>query len=222
MKVRLPTLKVSKDELIEDLQRVSRILACQVIKRSDYEKHGKYSHTSFRNHFGSWKNALASAGLERSRNWGAQPDEMLENIRDVWLKIGRQPKLSDMTIPFSKFSSSAYSHKFGSWTKALSSFQRFLDEDSDVETSIIESPLIQSPENRRTKRAPNWRLRFKTLQRDSFQCVSCGSSPAKEAGVELHVDHVKPWSKGGETEINNLQTLCKRCNLGKGNLESDA
>jgi 5-methylcytosine-specific restriction endonuclease McrA len=35
-------------------------------------------------------------------------------------------------------------------------------------------------------------------------------------GVELHVDHVTPWSKGGETTLANLQTLCNKCNLGKG------
>ena len=37
--------------------------------------------------------------------------------------------------------------------------------------------------------------------------------------VELHVDHIKPWSKGGETVLENLQTLCATCNLGKSNIE---
>ncbi len=36
------------------------------------------------------------------------------------------------------------------------------------------------------------------------------------AGVELHVDHVIPWSKGGPTVFEHLQTLCNKCNLGKG------
>ena len=40
-------------------------------------------------------------------------------------------------------------------------------------------------------------------------------SPAKDPGVELHVDHIFPWSKGGETVLENLQTLCSRCNGGK-------
>ena len=33
----------------------------------------------------------------------------------------------------------------------------------------------------------------------------------------IQVDHIVPWSKGGETEESNLQTKCKKCNLGKGN-----
>ena len=46
-----------------------------------------------------------------------------------------------------------------------------------------------------------------------------GVSPAKDKNVELHVDHIKPWSKGGETILENLQTLCQKCNLGKSNIE---
>ncbi|NQV14303.1 HNH endonuclease [bacterium] len=46
----------------------------------------------------------------------------------------------------------------------------------------------------------------------------CGISPAKDPDVILHVDHIKPWSKGGETEINNLQALCEKCNVGKSDM----
>jgi 5-methylcytosine-specific restriction endonuclease McrA len=38
-------------------------------------------------------------------------------------------------------------------------------------------------------------------------------------GVRLHVDHVKPWSKDGETVLENLQILCNVCNIGKGDVE---
>jgi len=56
------------------------------------------------------------------------------------------------------------------------------------------------------------------MKRDNFKCQLCGRNPATEAGVILHVDHIVPWSKGGETEIGNLQTLCMQCNLGKGDI----
>ena len=32
------------------------------------------------------------------------------------------------------------------------------------------------------------------------------------------MDHVVPWSLGGETVIENLQVLCEQCNVGKSNL----
>ena len=38
-------------------------------------------------------------------------------------------------------------------------------------------------------------------------------------GVELKVDHVVPWSDGGETVLDNLQLLCQKCNGGKSNLD---
>src|SRR5262249_11891073 len=60
------------------------------------------------------------------------------------------------------------------------------------------------------------RLRFKVLARDKFKCVLCGSSPATDPSCILHVDHMIPWSKGGQTVIQNLQTLCVACNLRKG------
>ena len=66
-----------------------------------------------------------------------------------------------------------------------------------------------------TKREISLSLRYKVLKRDSFKCRICGASPAKDPSVELHIDHIIPWSKGGETTEDNLQTLCSKCNLGK-------
>lgn len=58
-------------------------------------------------------------------------------------------------------------------------------------------------------------LRYDILKRDNFRCQICGSS-AKD-GVKLHVDHIIPVSKGGQTTASNLRTLCDRCNMGKSN-----
>ena len=57
-------------------------------------------------------------------------------------------------------------------------------------------------------------LRYQILQRDGFRCQICGRS--QEDGVILHIDHIKPVSKGGKTEPSNLRVLCADCNLGKG------
>ena len=63
------------------------------------------------------------------------------------------------------------------------------------------------------------KLRYKVLKRDNFKCCACGASPAKDPSIELHIDHIVPWSKGGETKFENLQTLCSRCNIGKSDSE---
>ena len=71
---------------------------------------------------------------------------------------------------------------------------------------------------KRNTRTISDKLRYQVLKRDNFKCCACGASPAKDPSVELHIDHIIPWSKGGESTLENLQTLCSKCNLGKSNL----
>ena len=58
------------------------------------------------------------------------------------------------------------------------------------------------------------RLRHDILKRDHYRCQICGRSA--QDGVTLEVDHKKPIAKGGKTEPDNLWTLCRDCNRGKG------
>ncbi len=53
-------------------------------------------------------------------------------------------------------------------------------------------------------------LRKKVFERDRYRCVGCGD------WHNLAVDHIYPTSKGGSTELRNLQTMCKSCNSSKG------
>lgn len=69
---------------------------------------------------------------------------------------------------------------------------------------------------KRTRRDISNSLRVKVLMRDGATCRLCGIRP--EQGAQLHVDHIIPWSKGGETTLDNLQILCSKCNLGKSDL----
>jgi hypothetical protein len=57
-------------------------------------------------------------------------------------------------------------------------------------------------------------LREEVITRHGNRCLSCGAD-GNSPGVEIQIDHIVPWSKGGKTEINNLQPLCSRCNKAK-------
>ena len=86
---------------------------------------------------------------------------------------------------------------------------------------IPDKPIDKYQKNGRKSRDPSTRRRFEVLYRDKFTCRFCGASPAKDPTVTLHIDHIVPWSKGGETSLDNLQTLCSKCNLGKSDLMVD-
>ena len=125
----------------------------------------------------------------------------------------------------SKFSLNSYCRRFGGWRGALQAFVYYINKGQDEldskNLSDNDQVLNIKDENEpkhTTKRDINLRLRFKVMQRDNFKCCMCGVSPAKDPNVELHIDHIVPWSKGGETTIDNLQTLCSKCNLGKSDL----
>jgi ATP adenylyltransferase len=57
-------------------------------------------------------------------------------------------------------------------------------------------------------------LRFLVLKAAAGRCQLCGIS-AKER--PLDVDHIIPRSRGGKTELANLQALCSKCNRSKRN-----
>jgi hypothetical protein len=207
---------VSDEDLLRDLRSVAGMSGQATVKYSDYESRGKYSATSQANRFGSWNNALLRAGLTISRRVRLDVSELFENLLVLWQHFGRQPTLEEASTTPSRISGSTYQRRFGSWPKALNAFVDYANgKGAEVAESRV---VIATGAIRRTPRDPSLRLRWRVLQRDNFKCCGCGSSPAITLGVELHVDHVHPWSEGGETVLENLQTLCSKCNLGKSNL----
>lgn len=62
-----------------------------------------------------------------------------------------------------------------------------------------------------------WReLRYRVIKFYGRQCMLCHTKDG-----EIHVDHIKPRSKYPHLELvfDNLQVLCKDCNLGKQNYD---
>lgn len=57
----------------------------------------------------------------------------------------------------------------------------------------------------------NWHEKKKRIfARDNYSCVYCGSE------FQLQLDHIVSVKNGGGIDDDNLQTLCKRCNIEKG------
>lgn len=219
--------ELSEEEIIEDIKSVAKKLNKNTLTRFEYDNYGKYSSSGIAAKYGGWLNTLEKAGLNPSRKYGLTEEEYFENLEKVWVKLGRQPKYSEMQKPLSQLSAGAYERKFGNWRKALEEFVNFINSDETKEQTneIITEHKTDVSLNEevgithKTKRNINHRLRFVVMRRDNFKCVICGKSPATDPSITLHVDHIKAWANGGKTVLENLQTLCSVCNIGKSDLE---
>lgn len=206
-------------ELIADLRRVASLLKKKSVTRAEQDDNGKFHSTTLVRRFGGWLNALEEAGLEKTRTPMNLPEEELfKNLEEIWTKLGRQPRYLEIQKPFSKYSVGTYEHRFGTYRKALEKFIAYINNEP---RTLSQLPTTKkSLQRHKTTRNINWRLRFVVMRRDNFKCKNCGQPPATDPTIILHVDHIKAWANDGETIIDNLQTLCSVCNIGKSNLEA--
>lgn len=209
-------------ELIEAIQRYASERKIKNVASRQFCKWFGISETTIERHFDSWTNFCKAAGLEPRYSRSVNKADLLNNLDEVWSALGRQPRAKEMKQPLSPISISRYSKIFKkTWYEIC---VEFISWKSGTSTEEIERELRQENTfesetnfNHKTDRNISLSLRYDILKRDNFRCVKCGSSPALTPGTRLHIDHIIPWSKGGETEESNLQTLCSDCNLGKSN-----
>lgn len=147
----------------------------------------------------------------------------------IWRQIGHRPSRSEWVISKPKVSYDSIYRRFGGWTAACLKFIEFksgetLTDNDELEANkkniYVASNKGHSKEIRKNTvkaRSMPLNIRVKVLNRDNFRCIFCGKSPATDVGVKLHVDHIVPFSRGGTNSLDNLQTLCQDCNLGKSN-----
>lgn len=212
---RVRGVPVTDAQLIEDLKRVAALIGSDTVSQPQYSLHGRYDMRNLSRRLGGWNAALSAAGLGPTSYQAEYPDERLfANILVLWQHFGRQPRRAELALAPSEISQSPYQRRFRSWSRAL---EAFVEWANAAEASGNQS-MAADGAKRRTSRDPSLRLRFKVLLRDRFACCGCGKSPATSPGTVLHVDHIVPWSKGGETVLENLRTMCSQCNLGRSNV----
>lgn len=238
---------ISDEEYYQDLQKVANLINSDTVPYEAYKKYGKFSAEHIFNRFGKWNTALQKAGLKGTgfSKDKITEQQCFDEIERIWILLGRQPTNTDIIKRgISIYSIDTFKRRFGGWRKALEAFVKYINSSDNLDSAtnkehnnpgvlnecienvqtndkeiINKKNISNSVENKhKTSRNINTRLRFKVLQRDNFKCCACGASPAKDPSVVLHVDHIVPWAKGGETVIENLQTLCSKCNLGKSDM----
>ena len=229
--------KLPESRLLEELEKVARHFNYVEFGWRDFNKVSDISANTIKKHYGTWKkglNALKIYLQKKGSNLYPRPyapqrifseKELFDEMEKIWQKVGQRPSRIEWEMSNPKISYNTYKRRFGSWTNA---YLRFIEYKvgGDILADDFVLPdkgrLKTQLENKKDYRKENSRnvslkLRLQILSRDNFRCVYCGKSPATNIGTRLHIDHILPFSKGGKSIFENLQTLCEECNIGKSN-----
>ncbi len=186
------TNSVTDDELLSDLQATAKKVGKQSLTIAEYKEYERYDSKTIMRHFGTWNNALSTSGLHIS-NKQYTDRELFDNLAELWIKIGHQPSSRDLSLFESPISYKAYERRFGKWSIALKTFVDYYNSQESLDLY----PIGVKPDAiHKTSRDINLRMRFKVMSRDNFMCCACSALPAKDSSVDLHVDHIIPWSRG--------------------------
>ena len=229
--------KIPRSKIIEELEKVAEHFNYTDFKQDDFDKLADISYFTVNREFGSWektmqflKEHLKKKGIDfdiTSRRSMYTVQEMFDEMGRIWTKLGHRPSRNEWVASNPSISYDTIYRHFGGWTNACLKFIEYKsgvevtsDEDSSISIQNDKTMTIIPTKNRIKKKIANARtislsIRLKVLNRDKFRCVFCGKSPATDIGTKLHIDHIKPFSKGGTSTLENLQTLCEECNLGK-------
>jgi len=218
--------------LLGDLRRVARRLRTDRLSCRAYELHGLFHSEIFRRRFGSWTEALRRAGLHPASR-RLTIEQLHHNMYALWRHFKGKPSVEKVTLRHSAVGWGAYVQRFGSWHRAQLAFTLWIRNPanrrkayrawrgSKAERRRAARRISSRPMKRRAASGSpivTLTMRFRVLRRDRYRCRACGRSPATDPKTVLHVDHIRPVSKGGGLggrALRNLQTLCKDCNLGK-------
>jgi len=235
---------VSEEQILDELEKVAKHFNYECFSRKNYDELACiHSATVERHYDGSWSAAIKALEerlkhkniiLISSRRSGRNTSEkvMFDEMERIWVYLGHRPSKSEWLGADPKVSYDTIYRNFGGWTNACLKFIEYksggsvtIDNDIVEKTEkVIDVIKTDNPKKKeecnpkkllKKTRTISLNIRIKVLSRDNFRCVFCGKSPATDIGTKLHVDHIIPFSKGGTNSIDNLQTLCEQCNLGK-------
>lgn len=219
-----------KHVVLEELRRVAKHYDYRRFSRHEFDAIAtECKGSTVINKFGSWANALNAIGISlkqhRANRKQITDKELFVELCRIWSQIGHRPSKAEWEASDAKYSYSTYKFRFDGWLNACTKFIEFIsgelqEEEIEGGEGSKEKNTSVTPIPPEKIRGVPLKLRLKVLQRDNFKCVFCGKSPVTHSGAVLHIDHIMPFSKGGKTEIENLQTLCEECNWGKGNEHS--
>lgn len=107
-----------------------------------------------------------------------------------------------------------YKDKTFSNTELEKKVSALMKDDDVTKKAGIYSYVFNNQEKFLSIRAFTDSQKRSAFEKQNGVCPICGKTHTFE---EMEGDHIIPWSKGGKTDVSNLQMICKNCNRTKSN-----
>jgi HNH endonuclease len=138
---------------------------------------------------------------------------------DEWEKYDLD-EVANKRLPYTVLENDKYlRQEFGRagnlWKIFYKSYDRFATAFDGAMRRVLDpgtKPPVPPPPKPRRPRELFESEKAQVKNRDNHQCLCCG---AKGKGIRLEIDHIIPYNLGGETSVENSQTLCSVCNRDK-------
>ena len=202
-------IRLSDEDLVLGLQAAAEAYRAGYFTTTQYDGlPGKRPHSAtIIERFGSWKKALELIGISGGRERRHSAEQLIQNLEVVWKELGFPPGKRQIAALGAKISESPYKRHWGSVRGACEALEAFHNG------RISRARLLAGKVTASSRTTIPLKDRWAVLKRDDYRCVKCGASQSN--GNSLEVDHIHPVAKGGGNALENLQTLCHKCNQGK-------
>ena len=158
-----PAPEYSEEELLEDIQRVGKVVD-GTPSENEYSEHGYYTTSTVTRRFENWNNAVTGAGYEPNTkpthsNDFVKTDEALSDLLKVRSELGKPPSKAEYN-DLGTYSAQTIIRRVGGWNKALDqlgleinqrwkiSDEELLSELSEVTEKLGRPPSIEEYKQR--------------------------------------------------------------------------
>jgi len=233
-------IDVTKEDLLNDLYRVERILDQKPSVHS-YEKYGRYSKSLYRDRFGCWSEFLKEAGFESAPSDGGpreySDEELLQMIEDTAEAVGESPSRTQFE-EHSEASKGLVCSRFDSWNAAKEkvgletvdiggerlSYGELIDEMIDVAVEVGRPPYKRDMRSIGEYSADTYQRRFGSWAEAHRMCGlperRVGKLPGQTKSTgDLH--YGSNWKRMRAKAVERDRYRCQSCGDSINELRSE-
>jgi len=204
----LPVVKrarLTEDELLDELRRVADKLG-ESPSVAQMATIGQIYPSVYIKRFGSWNNAVETAGLDPTpQPTRIERETLLIELQEIIDSVGDVPTAGEFE-EHSEYSQGPYHREFGSWNEAIRALG-------------YEPRYPRGGEAEYRYYGPNWQSKRESrIEIDHYQCQRCGISRADhydKYDQDLSVHHIRRLREFNSYEnantLTNLITVCTEC-----------